>query len=111
MARSPSYSFYVKAGHLKGRPGDSVGQASDLGSGHDRTVYGLEPRVGLCADSSEPGACFRFCVSLSLCPSPAWALPLWKAENLDFYVKYGLFLKKLATDANFLELWFLLGSR
>ena len=24
------------------------------------------PRVGLCADNSEPEACFRFCVSLSL---------------------------------------------
>ena len=34
------------------------------------TAHGFEPRVGLCADSSEPGACFRFCVSLSLCPSP-----------------------------------------
>ena len=28
------------------------------------------------ADSSETGACFRFCVSLSLCPSPAHALSL-----------------------------------
>ena len=24
------------------------------------------PHVGLCADGSEPGACFRFCVSPSL---------------------------------------------
>ena len=31
---------------------------------------GFEPRIGLCADSWEPGACFGFCVSLSLCPSP-----------------------------------------
>ena len=45
-------------------------------SGRDLTVRGFEPRVGLCADSSEPGACFRFCVSLSLCPSPARALSL-----------------------------------
>ena len=29
-------------------------------------VCGFEPRVGLCADGSEPGACFGFCVSLSL---------------------------------------------
>ena len=35
---------------------------------------GSSPRVGLCADNSEPGACFRFCVSLSLCPSPACAV-------------------------------------
>uniref|UniRef100_A0ABI7YG44 Uncharacterized protein n=1 Tax=Felis catus TaxID=9685 RepID=A0ABI7YG44_FELCA len=26
----------------------------------------FEPRVRLCADCSEPGACFGFCVSLSL---------------------------------------------
>ena len=27
---------------------------------------GFRPRIGLCADSSEPGACFGFCVSFSL---------------------------------------------
>ena len=32
--------------------------------------------VGLCADSSEPEACFGFCVSLSLWPSPVHALSL-----------------------------------
>ena len=37
---------------------------------------GFEPHVGLCADSSEPGGCFRFCVSLSLCPSPVHVLSL-----------------------------------
>ena len=36
----------------------------------------VKPHVGLCADSSEAGACFRFCVSLSLCPSPDHALSL-----------------------------------
>ena len=30
----------------------------------------------LCADSSEPGACFRFCVSLSLSAPPPLALCL-----------------------------------
>ena len=30
----------------------------------DLMVRGFEPRVGLCADSSEPGACFELCVSL-----------------------------------------------
>ena len=54
--------------------GGSVGWASAFSSGHDLTVCEFEPRVGLCADSSEPGACFRFCVSLSLCPSPAHAV-------------------------------------
>ena len=36
----------------------------------------FEPRVGLCADNSEPGACSGFCVSLSLRPSPASTLSL-----------------------------------
>ena len=65
--------FLKKGGeHL----GGSVGWATDFGSGHDLVVREFEPRVGLCADSSAPGACFRFCVSLSLCPSPAHALCL-----------------------------------
>ena len=54
----------------------SVKQASDFGSGHNLTVLEFEPRIGLCADCSEPGACFRFCVSLSLWPSPIHALSL-----------------------------------
>ena len=58
-----------------GAPG-WLGRLSDFGSGHDITVRGFEPRVGLCADSSELGACFGFCVSLSLCPSPVHALSL-----------------------------------
>ena len=33
----------------------------------------VRARVRLCADSSEPGACFGFCVYLSLCPSPVRA--------------------------------------
>ena len=63
---------YLVKSH-KGRLG-----GSDFGSGHDLTVHGLEPHMGLCADSSEPGACFRFCVSLSLCPSfcLSFSLPL-----------------------------------
>ena len=60
----------------RGAWGCSVGCASDFSSGHDLVVHEFEPRVGLCADSSEPGACFGFCVSLSLCPSPALALSL-----------------------------------
>ena len=54
----------------------SVGWASDFGSGHDLTVCEFEPHIGLCADSLEPGTCFGFCASLSLCPSPAHALSL-----------------------------------
>ena len=52
--------------HNVGRLGGSVGWASDFGSGHDLMVPGFEPYVGLCADSWEPGACIRFCVSLSI---------------------------------------------
>ena len=54
-----------------------------LQPGHDLTVREFEPRVGLCADCSEPGACFRFCVSLSLCPSPAHALSLCLSVSLS----------------------------
>ena len=53
---------------LKGRLGGSVGWAVDFGSGHDLAVPEFEPLVGLCADSSEPGACFRLYVSFSAPP-------------------------------------------
>ena len=59
-------------GHL----GGSVRWASDSSSGHDLTACEFESRVGLCADSSEPGTCFGFCVPLSLCPSLTHALSL-----------------------------------
>ena len=66
--------FFIWYFHLSknklGCLGGSVGWASNFSSGPDRTVPEFEPRVGLCADSSEPGAWFRFCVSPSLCPSP-----------------------------------------
>ena len=42
----------------------------DFGLGHDLVVCGLESHVGLCADSSEPGASFGFCVSVSLSVPP-----------------------------------------
>ena len=45
------------------------------------TVREFEPRVGLWADGSEPGACFRVCVSLSLCPSPVHALSVSKINK------------------------------
>ena len=38
-----------------GRLAGSVGWESDFGSGRDLVVRGLEPRVGFCADTSEPG--------------------------------------------------------
>ena len=67
--------------------GGSVGWASDFGSGHDLTVRGFEPRVGLCADSSEPGSWFGFYVSPSLCPSHAHALSLSLSLNNTYMLK------------------------
>ena len=54
--------------------GTWVAQSVDFSSGHGLTACEFKPPVGLGADSSEPGACFGFCVSLSLCPFPAHAL-------------------------------------
>ena len=54
----------------EGRLGGPVGEASDFGSGHDLAVREFKPSVGLCADHSEPGTYFGFCVSLSLSPPP-----------------------------------------
>ena len=56
--------------------GGSVRWASSFGSGRDLMAHEVEPRVGLYADSSEHGAYFGFCVSLSLCSFPACALSL-----------------------------------
>ena len=39
---------------------------SNFGSGRDLTIREFKPRVELCADSSEPGACFGFCHHRSL---------------------------------------------
>ena len=71
-----SESFLFQKLIKEGRLGSLVGDASDFGSGHDLMVCEFEPRIGLCADGSEPGARFGFCVSLSLCPSPVHALSL-----------------------------------
>ena len=71
------YWKYHVLGHLAG----SVGWASDYSSGHDLMVCEFEPRVRLCADSPEPGACLGFCVSLSLCYSPACILSLCLSQK------------------------------
>ena len=67
---------------MEGRLGGSVSYASDFGSGHDLRVGGFEPRIRLCADSSEPGASSES-VSPSLCPFPVSALspPLSKINK------------------------------
>ena len=66
----------LKHATLEGRLDGSVSWPSDLGSGHDLMVCGFEPCVRFCADSSEPGTCFRVYVSLSPCPSPNHTLSL-----------------------------------
>ena len=80
---------YTVWGHMwkhtcEGHLGGSVGWTPNFGSGHDLTVCGFKPRVRLCADSSDPGACFGFCVSLSLCPSPSCTLSL---KNKKYFKK------------------------
>ena len=60
---------------------------SDFGSGHDLAVPEFEPCIGLCADSSEPGTSFGFCVSLSL----SAPLPLMLARSLS---KVNIFFKE-----------------
>ena len=52
-----------------------------LTSGHDLMVHGFKPCMGLCGDSSEPEACFKFCASLGLCPLPTHALSLSKLKK------------------------------
>ena len=54
----------------------SVGRPTSAPVVISQSVSEFEPRVGLCADGSVPRACLGFCVSFSLCPSPAHALSL-----------------------------------
>ena len=61
---------HLKRSKITGAPEWLSPWASDSSPGHDLMVRGFKPHVGLCADSSEPGACFRFCVSLPLYPYP-----------------------------------------
>ena len=71
-----SWFFQVSPykGYLSGCLSGSVGKAPNFGSGHDLMIHEFDPCVRLCADSLEPGGCFRFCVSLSLSAPPLLAL-------------------------------------
>ena len=51
-------------------------------------VHGFKSHVRLCADNSEPAACFRFCVSLSLSAPPL----------LTLYLSVSLPLSKINTN-------------
>ena len=70
-------------------------------------VRGFKSRVGLCADSSEPGACFRFCVSPSLCPSPAHALSLCLSlsQKINKHQKYFLITFNRSLQRGVMGLW------
>ena len=59
-----------------GAPGWRSRLSVQLQPGHYLAVREFEPRVRLWADGSEPGACFRFCVSLSLSALPLLMLHL-----------------------------------
>ena len=73
----PQYKIlFKKIKNIKLVLAGAPGWLSRLSSGHDLTVREFEPRVGLCADSSEPGACFGFYVSLSLSDPPQLMLCL-----------------------------------
>ena len=58
-----AYSKYLLRGTWEAQPVERLISAQVM---HDLTVREFEPHLGLCADSSEPGARFGFCVSLSL---------------------------------------------
>ena len=67
-----------------GRLGGSVGEASAFSSGHDLVVHEFESRVGLCADSSEPGAWSLLrilCLLLCLSPTHDLSLSLSLSKN------------------------------
>ena len=68
---------------LDGAPGWRSRLSVRLQPGHDLAVCEFKPRVRLWADGSEPGACFRFCVSFSLCPSPVHALSLSVPQKIN----------------------------
>ena len=56
-------------------------ECPDFSSSHDLAVRGFEPHMRLCDDSSEPGACLSFCVSLSLSAPPLLMLYLCHSQK------------------------------
>ena len=49
-------------------------EGAGIASAWKDMVRGFKSLIRLCADSSEPGACFRFCVSLSVSVPPRLTL-------------------------------------
>ena len=68
----------------------------DFGSGHDLTVCGIEPRIGLCTDSVEPAWNLSLALSLSL----PWLL------SFSFSLKINK-LRKKVKDAHYFKNIFL----
>ena len=64
--RDPDSILFLILKIISGAPGWRSRLSVRLQPGRNLAVGEFEPRVGLWADGSEPGACFRFCVSLSL---------------------------------------------
>ena len=92
----PRKEFILKE-RIRGAPGWRSRLSVRLQPGHDLTVREFEPRIGLWADGSEPGAYFRFCVSLSLCPSPIHAVSLSvskinKHEKIEKLKEYSIYV-------------------
>ena len=63
--------FLIKNQKSSQVPGWLSQLSVNFGSGYDLVVHQFETHTGLCVDISKLGACFGFCVSFSLYPSPA----------------------------------------
>ena len=77
---SLSWNVFLWNTKVLGRLGGSVGWAFKFSLGHDLMVHEFEPRVRLCANSSET-ASDPLSPSLSLCSSPARSLHLSKINK------------------------------
>ena len=61
-------------------------------------VHEFELLVGICADSSEPGACFRLCLALSAPPLLVLSLYLSKINIKKFKKKEGQYCGDKAVE-------------
>ena len=87
--------------------GSSVGWVSNFGSGHDLMAREFEPRVELCADNSEPGACFRLSPPLYL-PFPcslSLVLSFSLSQNKQFFFIFLKNNRKLGKINKMLKSW------
>ena len=66
-----------------GAPGQLSWLRVQFISGHDLTIREFELHIRLCADNSEPEACFRFCVFLSLSALPLLMLCLSLHQKIN----------------------------